>query len=70
MSRDANVDRAYVPRLQSSFDLAFIRGAICDAMAALGYPVPKAEQVQVIKQFLLGQEVFVSLPTGGGKSLC
>ena len=64
------MDRAYLPRLQSSFDLVFIRGAICDAMAALGYPTPKEEQVQVVEQFLLGRDVFVSLPTGGGKSLC
>ena len=39
-------------------------------MAALGYPVPKEEQVQIVEQFLLGRDVFVSLPTGGGKSLC
>jgi ATP-dependent DNA helicase RecQ len=39
-------------------------------MVALGYPTPKEEQVQVVEQFLLGRDVFVSLPTGGGKSLC
>lgn len=58
------------PRLQISFDIIFIRALIHDAMASIGYHTPKPEQVEVVEKFLLGQGVFVSIPTGGGKSLC
>ena len=37
---------------------------------SLGFPFLKAEQQEAITQFVLGKDVFVSLPTGFGKSLC
>ena len=33
----------------------------------LGFP---SEQLQIVKAFVGGRDVFVSLPTGAGKSLC
>ena len=36
----------------------------------LSFPHIKEEQLQVVKAFVEGKDVFVSLPTGAGKSLC
>ena len=43
---------------------------IHEASCAYGYPDLKAEQKKVLKSFVEGKDVFVSLPTGYGKSLC
>ena len=40
------------------------------AASALGYSALKAEQEQAITHFVNGNDVFVFLPTGYGKSLC
>ena len=44
--------------------------AILHAVQKLGYDRPTPEQAVDVREFLLGKDVFVSLPTGGGKSLC
>lgn len=44
--------------------------AIEAACRRLGYVGLKAEQDKAIRSFLSGQDVFLSLPTGSGKSLC
>ena len=49
-------------------DLATV--AIAEATKLLGYRQLRAKQEQAITQFLKGNDVFVSLPTGSGKSLC
>ena len=62
---------------------ALIRGEVCtccndavmedvvnDVTQSLGVSVPlKAEQLKAVMAFLEGRDVFVSLPTGYGKSL-
>ena len=41
-----------------------------EATATLGYHSLKEEQKKAVKVFVGGKDVFVSLPTGYGKSLC
>ena len=40
------------------------------ALARLGFSTVKAEQCEVIKAFVEGNDVFSALPTGYGNSLC
>ena len=47
-----------------------VRGVITEAVQALGYRLPTREQLLVTEQFVSGRDVFVSLPTGSGKSVC
>ncbi len=43
---------------------------VCETAKGAGYLSLKAEQQQAILNFVSGRDVFVSLPTGYGKSLC
>ena len=45
-------------------------GVIRAAAASLSYNALKTEQEQAMEAFSRGNDVFVSLPTGYGKSLC
>ena len=45
-----------------------IDGVIIEAASLYGYANLKAEQKRVLKSFVEGRDVFVSLPTGYGKS--
>ena len=47
-----------------------IEAAISTSAAALGYHKLTSNQSEVVKSFISGSDVFVSLPTGSGKSLC
>ena len=51
-------------------DCESLDDAISTAAAKLGYPVVKDEQREAVKEFMKGRDVFVSLPTGYGKSFC
>ena len=51
-------------RLESS-----VSAAIMEAGRKLGYKL-RARQQEVVVNFVQGRDVFVSLPTGSGKSLC
>ena len=51
-------------------DLGTVTAAVLAASTTLGYTRLKPEQKCVIEAFLKGRDVFVSLPTGSGKSLC
>ena len=61
-----------VPRLSRTklFDRDVVRGVTTEAVQALGYRLPTREQLLVTEQFVSGRDVFVSLPTGCGKSVC
>ena len=45
------------------------RSVIRTTAASFGY-ILKEEQESALKTFVSGRDVFVSLPTGAGKSLC
>ena len=47
-----------------------IEAAISSAVARLGFSELRPKQLQCVKSFVEGHDVFVSLPTGSGKSLC
>ncbi len=44
-------------------------GVVEKALGKLGYR-PKKQQIIAVANFISGQDVFVILPTGFGKSLC
>ena len=44
--------------------------AIAHALSKLDYTELRTNQKKVVKEFLNGNDVFVNLPTGSGKSLC
>ena len=44
--------------------------AIIQASQQLGYATICPDQNRAIKSFMEGRDVFISLPTGTGKSLC
>ena len=44
--------------------------AIMQASQQLGYATIRPDQITAIKSFMEGLDVFISLPTGSGKSLC
>ena len=56
------------------FYLASVKYCVCATLGythtTLGYTRLKPEQKCVIEAFFKGRDVFVSLPTGSGKSLC
>lgn len=69
MSKMSKTRSVFVPRL--CFDsVEVLTKAVEYSVRALGYQRIKSEQLEVVMKFLEGYDVFVSLPTGGGKSLC
>ena len=47
-----------------------IDSAVKTAFQKLGYPAARDEQLEAAREFVKGRNVFISLPTGSGKSLC
>jgi len=47
-----------------------VSGCIHSAVQFLGYKNPTEEQFEAMYDFIQGRDIFVSLPTGSGKSLC
>ena len=56
--------------MASSADRPCKKEIVARAAASLGYLSLKPEQEATILAFVSGKDVFVSLPTGYGKSLC
>ena len=59
-----------VPRLDVHLPEPVVRQAVKEAFAKLGYHEPTQSQDEAIYHFIMGEDVFVCLPTGSGKSLC
>ena len=59
-----------VPRLNASFPRPTIDRAIAEAVWKLDYSRAPDDQANAIREFVAGRDVFVTLPTGSGKSLC
>lgn len=61
----------FVPRLRKSFDSAVVDEEIGKSIrSVVKCERPTAEQMEAVKMFLSGKDVFISLPTGSGKSAC
>lgn len=54
----------------STWSDSTIESAVRGAFERLGYHSVRDEQMEAVRAFLKGRDVFVSLPTGSGKSLC
>ena len=54
----------------TSWSRKTVETAVTAAAESLGYDSLKPEQQRLVTDFVLGRDVFVSLPTGFGKSLC
>ena len=59
-----------VPILKKAIEAALFEQIVSDAGEKIGYPDLKDEQRKAVAAFIQGKDVFVSLPTGSGKSLC
>ena len=44
--------------------------AIQKSFWRLAYPDAKEEQLKAAREFIIGRDVFICLPTGSGKSMC
>ena len=60
----------HVPRLQKSFPAHFVEGVVRSSVKSLVSHFPTDEQLDAVKKLLSGKDVFISLPTGSGKSIC
>jgi len=69
MERNQVSVQVSVPNLSTSLPIELISEAIADAFKSLGYSAPTTDQCMVLKEFIQGRDVFVSMPTGGGKYL-
>ena len=63
---ESNEDMVMIPRLNAQANLHI---AILEAIQKMGYNQPSENQALAINHFIHGN-VFISLPTGSGKSLC
>ena len=56
--------------MASRFKVEEVTVAVSLAASKLGYSHLKPKQLEAIREFVSGKDVFVSLPKGGGKPLC
>ena len=59
-----------VPRLNAIVNELDLRVAILGSIQSMGYDSPTESQISAIEKFVCGYDIFISLPTGSGKSLC
>ena len=60
-----------IPRLDvKGVAVELVNDAIKHAFLTLRYAAATSDQDKAVREFLEGKDVFVSLPTGEGKSLC
>ena len=67
---ESNEDMVMIPRLNALVRQTDLRIAILEAIQKMGYDRPSENQALAINHFARGNDVFLSLPTGSGKSLC
>ena len=60
----------YIPRLRVTVERKLVDEAIVPCIKDLGYEKPKEFQIDVVREFVGGRDVFASVPTGSGKSIC
>ena len=56
--------KVLVPRLSHEFHEPVVELAILEAFQKLGYDHPSEDQALAIRNFVLGSDAFVMLPTG------
>ena len=59
-----------VPRLNAIVNEPDLRVAILGSVQSMGFDSPTENQTSAIEIFVRGHDVFISLPTGSGKSVC
>jgi len=60
----------FIPRFEVCLCGSVISECINSAVQFLGYSNASPKQFEAVYNFVQGRDVFVSLPTGSGKSLC
>ena len=56
--------------MASRFKVEEVTAAVSLVASKLGYSHLKPKQLEAVREFVSNKDVFVSLPTGGSKSLC
>ena len=59
-----------VPRVGVSISMSEFRRIFLSVIQNMGYDRPTDDQREAVEAFVIGKDVFVSLPTGSDKSLC
>ena len=61
-----DVATVFVPHCR--LKLTVVQQANTQSVKELGYDQPTDDQAEVLQKFVSGRDVFISLPTGSGKS--